>query len=65
MPVWWRPGRISLAIAAGVLFLVALAISWTEGAGHLNLQALAMALGLVACLLAALAAGFGRRNRSS
>jgi hypothetical protein len=44
---------------------VAVAISWTEGADHLTLQALAMALGLIACLLAAMAAGFGRRERPS
>jgi hypothetical protein len=56
---------VPLAIAAGLLFLVALTISWTEGADHLSLQALAMALGLVACLLAAMAAGFGRRSRPS
>lgn len=48
-----------------MLFLVAVAISWTEGADHLTLQALAMALGLIACLLAAMAAGFGRRERPS
>jgi drug/metabolite transporter (DMT)-like permease len=54
-----------LAAAAGVLFIGALVISWTEGAEHLTLQLLAMALGLVACLLAAMAAGFGRRGRPS
>lgn len=65
MPTWRPARRIPLAVAAGVLFLVAVAISWTEGADHLTLQALAMALGLIACLLAAMAAGFGRRERPS
>jgi hypothetical protein len=51
----------SLAVAALVLFLVALFLSWTQGANHLTLQFLAMGIGLVACLLAALAAGLGHR----
>lgn len=65
MPHWPSAPRLSLAVAAGLIFLVALAISWTEGADHLTLQLLAMGLGLVACLLAAMAAGFGRRDRPS
>lgn len=44
-----------------MLFLVALYISWTQGADHLTLQVVAMGIGLVACLLAAMAAGLGRR----
>ncbi|MGC2191620.1 MAG: hypothetical protein WA751_04735 [Candidatus Dormiibacterota bacterium] len=63
MPTWRSSRRLSLAAAAGLLFLVALGISWTEGADHLTLQLLAMGLGLVACVLAAMAAGFGRRDR--
>ncbi|HVC38383.1 MAG TPA: hypothetical protein VNH20_00205 [Candidatus Dormibacteraeota bacterium] len=62
MPTWRPDRRVSFAVAAGALFLVALVISWTEGADHLTLQVLAMGLGLGACLLAALAAGFGRRT---
>lgn len=65
MPTWPSSRRLSLAVAAGLLFLVALVISWTEGADHLTLQLLAMGLGLVACVLAAMAAGFGRRDRQS
>ncbi|HVB54615.1 MAG TPA: hypothetical protein VNF24_10570 [Candidatus Acidoferrales bacterium] len=62
----WRPDRrVPLAVAAGLLFVVALVIAWTQGADHLTLQLLAMALGLAACLLAALAAGFGRRGHGS
>jgi peptidoglycan/LPS O-acetylase OafA/YrhL len=62
----WRPARrVPLAVAAGLLFLVALGLSWSGGADHLTLQLLAMALGLVACLLVAMAAGFGRRDRHS
>ncbi|MGA7172655.1 MAG: hypothetical protein WCB86_07150 [Candidatus Dormiibacterota bacterium] len=57
--------RLPLAVAAGVFFIGALVISWTEGADHLTVQLLAMALGLVACLLAAMAAGFGQRGRPS
>ncbi|MGH7706255.1 MAG: hypothetical protein ACRENY_10375, partial [Candidatus Dormibacteria bacterium] len=58
-------GRLGLAVGSGLFFLVALYLSWTEGADHLTLQLLAMGLGLVACLLAAMAAGFGgRRSRS-
>jgi hypothetical protein len=45
--------------------LVALGLSWSGGADHLTLQLLAMALGLVACLLVAVAAGFGRPDRHS
>ncbi|HVC40198.1 MAG TPA: hypothetical protein VNH20_09585 [Candidatus Dormibacteraeota bacterium] len=58
-----RPGARSGSLAAGalVLFLVALYISWTQGADHLTLQVVAMGIGLVACLLAAMAAGLGRR----
>jgi hypothetical protein len=48
--------RLGLAAAAGILFLVALALSWTEGADHLTLQLLAMVLALLAFLLAAIAA---------
>lgn len=65
MPTRRSAHRLPLAAAAGVLFIGALVISWTEGAEHLTLQLLAMALGLVACLLAAMAAGFGRRGRPS
>ncbi|HEY6538677.1 MAG TPA: hypothetical protein VI138_06530 [Candidatus Dormibacteraeota bacterium] len=57
--------RLVLAVAATLLFAGALTLSWTEGADHLTLQALAMGLGLAACVLAALAAGAGRRRRSS
>lgn len=48
--------RLGLAAAAAILFLVALALSWTEGADHLTLQLLAMVLALLAFLLAAIAA---------
>jgi hypothetical protein len=48
--------RVSLVVAA-VLFLgAALFVSWTQGADHLTVQLVAMGLGLVACLLAAMAA---------
>ena len=57
--------RTALASGALALFLVALALSWTQGADHLTLQLLAMGIGLAACLLAAWAAGFGRRERPS
>ena len=74
--VWWtsyagpvlrRIGGRRAALSGGALglFLVALALSWTQGADHLTLQVLAMGFGLVACLLAAFAAGFGRRERPS
>lgn len=65
MASWRTARRVPLGVAAGLLFLVALALSWTQGADHLTLQLLAMALGLIACLLAALAAGFGRRGQRS
>jgi hypothetical protein len=48
-----------MALGAGLLFVAAVAISWTEGADHLTLQALAMVLGLLAFLLAAVAARTG------
>jgi hypothetical protein len=48
--------RLVLAAAAAVLFLAALALSWTEGADHLTLQLLAMVLALLAFCLAAIAA---------
>lgn len=53
--------RLGMAALAGILFLAALAISWTQGADHLTLQALAMALALVSFVLAALAARGGKR----
>jgi divalent metal cation (Fe/Co/Zn/Cd) transporter len=48
--------RLGLAATATIIFLVALTISWTEGADHLTLQLLAMVLALLAFLLAAFAA---------
>jgi hypothetical protein len=56
-----RPSRrrLPLALGAGLVFVAALAISWTEGADHLALQALAMVLALLAFLLAAVAARSG------
>ncbi|MFZ0994556.1 MAG: hypothetical protein WAO09_01050 [Candidatus Dormiibacterota bacterium] len=48
--------RLGLAATAAILFLAALALSWTEGADHLTLQLLAMAMALIAFLLAGLAA---------
>ncbi|HVB13641.1 MAG TPA: hypothetical protein VNH38_02645 [Candidatus Dormibacteraeota bacterium] len=65
MPTGRPTRRAPLAVAAGLLFAVALFISWTQGADHLTLQVLALGLGLVACLLAAMAAGVGRRDRPS
>jgi|GEM_PF-3415504 len=53
--------RLGLAAAAAILFLAALALSWTQGADHLTLQLLAMVMALVAFLLAAIAA---RSNHS-
>lgn len=63
MPSWRPARRVSLSLAAALLFLLALGLSWSQGADHLTLQLLAMAIGLAACLLAALAAGFGRRGQ--
>ena len=57
--------RLRLVVGAVLLFVVALTLSWTEGADHLTLQVLAMGLGLMACGLAAMAAGFGGRDRHS
>jgi hypothetical protein len=51
-----------LAAAAAILFLAALALSWTEGADHLTLQLLAMVMALVALLLAAIAARSDHRH---
>ena len=44
------------ALLAGVLFLVALGISWSEGGNHLWLQGVATVLAALAFVLAALAA---------
>ncbi|MGH7608943.1 MAG: hypothetical protein ACREOD_03210 [Candidatus Dormibacteria bacterium] len=60
-----RVGRAPLAAAALALFVIALALSWTQGARHLDLQALAMVLALLALLLAAVVArGSQGRQRS-
>lgn len=48
--------RLALGASAALLFLAALALSWTEGADHLTLQLLAMVLALLAFFLAAIAA---------
>lgn len=48
--------RLGLAAASAILFVAALALSWTEGADHLTLQLLAMVIALIAFLLAAVAA---------
>lgn len=56
MRPWLPARRAPLAVGAGVLFLAALVLSWSEGADHLTLQFLAMGLALLAFLLAALAA---------
>jgi hypothetical protein len=45
-----------LAVLAGALFLLALALSWTLGADHLWIQGVAMILALGAFGVAALAA---------
>ncbi|MGA7088729.1 MAG: hypothetical protein WB116_10725 [Candidatus Dormiibacterota bacterium] len=51
-----KPRRLGLAAVAAIFFLVAVALSWKEGADHLTLQLVAMVLGLVAFVLAAIAA---------
>ncbi len=51
-----RLGTIPLVGLSCLLFGVALLLSWTEGARHLDLQALAMGLALLAFLVAAVAA---------
>lgn len=56
-----RLPRLYLALAAAAVFLVALGLSWTQGADHLWVQGVAMVLALVSCLLAWLAAGDRRR----
>ncbi|MDA8331973.1 MAG: hypothetical protein M0027_12400 [Candidatus Dormibacteraeota bacterium] len=48
--------RLYLAVLAGALFLLALALSWTLGADHLWIQGVAMILALGAFGVAALAA---------
>lgn len=54
-----KSSRLGLAAVAAILFVAALALSWTEGADHLTLQLLAMVLALIAFLLAAIAAWSG------
>jgi hypothetical protein len=54
--------RASLVVAAVLFFGAALVVSWTQGADHLTLQLVAMGLGLVACLLAAMAAATNKRE---
>jgi drug/metabolite transporter (DMT)-like permease len=51
-----------LVVAAVLFFGAALVVSWTQGADHLTLQLVAMGLGLVACLLAAMAAATNKRE---
>jgi divalent metal cation (Fe/Co/Zn/Cd) transporter len=53
--------RLGLAVVAAIIFLAALALSWTEGADHLTLQLVAMVMALIAFMLAAIAA---RSNHS-
>lgn len=54
---WKIPSsRRGLGIIAAILFVAAVGLSWSEGSRHLNLQALAMLLGLAAFVVAAMAA---------
>lgn len=54
-----RTRRLYLGLAGLLCFAVALVLSWTEGADHLWVQGVAMALALVAFGLAALAVRAG------
>ncbi len=57
--------QLALAVLSAICFLVAVFLSWTRGADRLTVQLLAMGLGLLACLFAALAAGWRLRRRRS